>query len=72
MALTSKAPEALFGNPGGWYHTVDIARWNDVEGVCNYAASIGWRLHTLRDSIRGHSNVPGGIGYRLIFERGLK
>lgn len=52
--------------PDARYHTVEIATWNSVEHELNYWAHHGWRLHTLRDGLRGTGTE---LGYRLLLER---
>lgn len=51
------------------YVAVTTLTWPDVERICNSAAKRGWRLHTLRDGLRGGDGLTGDNGYRMLFER---
>jgi hypothetical protein len=48
------------------YAAMEVASWGDVTLMCNEAAKKGWRLHSLRDGLRGNGI---DLGYRLLFER---
>lgn len=60
----TKAMAAIL--PEDDYHTIEVATWGDVKRFCNAMSRHGWRLHTIRDGLRG--NGPD-MGYRLLFER---
>ena len=55
--------------PDDEYHTIEVATWGDVKRFCNAMARAGWRLHTIRDGLRGN-NID--MGYRLLFERSIE
>lgn len=48
------------------YHTVDVLSWSQMVDEANYWSGHGWRIHTVRDGIRG-SGID--VGYRLLLER---
>jgi hypothetical protein len=52
--------------PEDSYAAMEVASWGDVTLMCNEAAKKGWRLHSLRDGLRGNGI---DLGYRLLFER---
>ena len=53
-------------DPTAMYHCCEVSSWKDVNRICNLMAYRGFRLHTIRDGLRG-SGLD--MGYRLVFER---
>lgn len=62
--IVAKAMDKMM--EGDVYFTIVTAFWNDVPKLANAAARRGWRLHTIRDGLRGDG---ADMGYRLLFER---